>query len=59
MTLGLEFGYFHKVPYLLGIKNVLSNSTGNEVGEDRSRDREIFVLIFLDDLNSYFFYVFI
>lgn len=45
MTLGLEFGYFHKVPYLLGAKNVLSNSTGNEVGEDRSRDREIFVLL--------------
>lgn len=59
--LRLDFGYFYKGFYLLIIKNILSKSSGWEVGENGSGDREIFVLfnIFIDDLNKYFFYFFI
>lgn len=54
VTLGLEFGHFLKVLYLLVNKNALSNSTRQGVGG--SRNREIFVLFntFVDDLDNHF-----
>lgn len=56
ITIRLEFRFPVSALFLPVGKNVLSNSTGWELDEGGSGDREIFVLcnVFIDDLDNIF-----